>query len=141
MLDHHQNADYKYRVEGDVRNLHNRLSVQAKMLGILGVGLLGFSAYFLVNYVILQRYSQSMEKIVRQQLPVLELNNDIYNAMGVLRSAATQAVLTQNFEGIGRVDRADKIILAAFDLWDQKNLHIKRMRLSCASNTSPFMKN
>ena len=120
--DHHQNADYKYGVEGDVRNLHNRLSVQAKMLGILGVGLLGFSAYFLVNYVILQRYSQSMEKIVRQQLPVLELNNDIYNAMGVLRSAATQAVLTQNFEGIGRVDRADKIILAAFDLWDQKNL-------------------
>ena len=105
-----------------MRNLHNRLSVQAKMLGILGVGLLGFSAYFLVNYVILQRYSQSMEKIVRQQLPVLELNNDIYNAMGVLRSAATQAVLTQNFEGIGRVDRADKIILAAFDFWDQKNL-------------------
>lgn len=119
---HPQNAECSYGVEGDVKNLHNRLSVQAKMLGILGVGLLGFSAYFLVNYVILQSYAQSMEKIVRQQLPVLELNNDIYNAMGVLRSAATQAVLTQNFEGIGRVDRADKIILAAFDLWAQKNL-------------------
>jgi len=105
-----------------VRNLHNRLSVQAKMFVILGVGLLGFTAYFAVNYVILKRYSHSMEKIVLQQLPALELDNDIYNAMGALRAGATQAVLTQNFEGIGRVDRANKLIVTSFESWKEKDL-------------------
>ncbi len=105
-----------------MRNLHNRLSVQAKMLVILGVGLLGFSAYFAINYVILKHYSHSMEKIVRQQLPALDLNNDIFNAMGALRAAATQAVLTHNFEGIGRVDKADKLIIKSFDSWKEKDL-------------------
>jgi hypothetical protein len=92
------------------------------MFLILAFGLLGFSAYFATNYMILKNYARSMEKIVHQQLPALELANEIANSMASLRSTATQAVLTQNSDGIGHVDRAHKAISSAFASWAEQDL-------------------
>ena len=108
-------------------NLHTRLSVQAKMLFVLVAGLLGFTAYFAVNYVILKGYSESMEMILHRQLPALEVTNDISNAMSALRSSATQALLAQNFDGIGHVDRANKQISAAFTKSAPRNPSITQL--------------
>lgn len=92
------------------------------MFFILGVGLLGFSAYFTVNYMILKSYRESIEKVVARQLPALELSNEIANSIAALRGAATHAVLTQNFEGVGQVDKADKTITTAFARWNSDQL-------------------
>jgi hypothetical protein len=92
------------------------------MFSVLTVGLLGFCAYFLVNYVILKNYRESMEKVVSSQLPALELSNEISNAMGSLRASAAQAVLTQNFDRIGQVDKSNKQIVNAFMQWEEKRL-------------------
>ncbi len=105
-----------------MRSLHNRLSMRAKMFSVLTVGLLGFSAYFTVNYVILKNYRQSMAKVVSSQLPALELANEISYALGSLRASAAQAVLTQNFDRIGQVDKSNKSIVSAFNRWNEQAL-------------------
>lgn len=105
-----------------MRNLHNRLSMRAKMFSVLTVGLLGFCVYFSVNYVILQNYRQSMRQVVSRQLPALELSNEILSSLGSLRASAAQAVLTQNFDLIGQVDKSHKQILASFERWEEQEL-------------------
>ncbi len=105
-----------------MRELHERLSVQTKMLVVLGVGLLGFTIYFGVNYVILKSNSESLQTVVAVQLPALEMTNQINNNLITLRSSAIQAVLSQNFEAIGQADRAHKAIASSFASWEKDSL-------------------
>jgi methyl-accepting chemotaxis protein len=105
-----------------VKNFFYRLSMQTKMFVILVVGLVGFTVYFAVNYSILKMNGESLQDVVRSQLPALEAANDIINNLEVLRGAITQAVVSKNFDNLSSVDRSDKSINDGIANWSNNDL-------------------
>ncbi len=108
-----------------MKNRFLRLSVQAKMFIVLVVGLLGFTVYFAVNYVILQNNREILQQVVGTQLPSMELSNDVINNLEVFRAATAQAVISQNFERLGAAESAHKVINGSFIKWDAQSLNLK----------------
>jgi methyl-accepting chemotaxis protein len=91
------------------------------MFFVLVVGMFGFMTYFGVNYAILRSHSESLQRIVRQQLPALELTDEMSNTIEDLRHNATHAVLSQNFEGLGHLQESNKALTAGMQKWVQRD--------------------
>lgn len=76
-----------------------------------------YLVYFSFNFVIQKIHNDTLQKMVREQLPTMETAGKIITQISSLRGAATQAVLSQNFDGLGQMDSNHKKILELFDKW------------------------
>jgi methyl-accepting chemotaxis protein len=105
-----------------MKKLFYQLSVQTKMFLVIVMGLLGFAVYFVVNFSILKSNSDSLQRVVNEQLPAVSYSSDIINNLATYRAATSQAVISQNFEGLGSAEFAHKAISESFKKWQEGNL-------------------
>lgn len=106
----------------------SRMSIQKKIFLVLGSGVFGFGTYFSITTYLFSVNRQSIEMVVAQHLPALEIANQIIASSSRLRVLATQAALSQNFESIGAIDEQAKIITNSYVRWlGYKSKHLNRI--------------
>lgn len=100
----------------------NRLSVQVKMFVVLAVGLIGFIIYFSTNYIILNTNRESLEILVTEKMPAIELCDEITNSIEKIHESASEMSESPNYDGISKLDKAHKIIVEGFKKWTELKL-------------------
>ncbi|NJL25183.1 MAG: methyl-accepting chemotaxis protein [Calothrix sp. SM1_5_4] len=93
--------------------LFSRLSIQRKLVLGLGLGFLGFLAYFLVNFLVLRENRLLMNSLLEEHLPALEATESLGRSLGAVKSATLQGAFS-GMDTIGALEAANKDVMGAF---------------------------